>query len=276
MYYRGDIIYSYGGRWLPIAKLTTLNGKLVVFRTTEGCSSSTAKHCAIVDRAISHMTVLYVQNPLAETKFQHKENYKYILADRIAVLKKYPISRSNKGMYYDRAEELRHRANAYTQKFKLGFRAIIRPDRIALEETMIRLNEKESAARNRKLRSAKKRRQERLARVRRDRIKWLHGEITECPFIYGHGEPTGALVRIKNGVLETSEGANVPLEAALKLFKIMIRCNKTKVAWIPRDNQKIDQYPITVITKHGTLKVSCHTITLDVALQAAQIAGIEV
>lgn len=64
--FHGKTIYSYGEHF-PIATIHTVNGKSVVAFTTRGYSQTTAKHKAVVHRAIAamdpQMPIIHVDDP---------------------------------------------------------------------------------------------------------------------------------------------------------------------------------------------------------------------
>lgn len=68
-YFTGSVIYSYGSHF-PVANI--VNG--TVLFTTRSYSNSTAKHKLLVRRACSHMPVIYVNQVIPNSGYDHELN----------------------------------------------------------------------------------------------------------------------------------------------------------------------------------------------------------
>jgi len=125
MFREGNTVYSYGYHF-PIARHITLpDGKPAIMLTTQTYSSSTSQHRYKVCAAIPYgVHVFHVCYPRAETKRDHKENYKHMQDARAECFKLAERARTRKDEHLQRANRLRVQMNTYSSTFKLGYRSI--------------------------------------------------------------------------------------------------------------------------------------------------------
>jgi hypothetical protein len=96
---------------------------------------------------------------------------------------------------------------------------------------------------------------------------WLRGEELEIPedvnrYNLDISEPT--LLRVKGNVVETSRGAEVPLDDAKELIYLI-----TSGAVLP-DGYKVGEFEVDSIEADGSLKIGCHRIS---AAEVARFIG---
>lgn len=268
MFFRDKSIYSYGTHF-EIARFITDD---VVFFNCRKYSSSTAKHQSYTARAISHKTMFSV--PSMEN---HNENMEYFLKE---------IEKDLLAMMRGRAEnvEWRHtqikrylnQVSRYVALFgttltkdqKSKFKSIFaRRDNLLSVEFQAKMKEKikaQTAAT--KIRNAEiaARKALELEEARKDEAedlaKWLAGENTYHLFF---NSPVH--LRIKDAIIQTSKGAEVPLIEARKLWHALQL--KQVVS-----GMRVGHYTVTGCDAVN-LTVGCHVIPLKEVLRMAVKLG---
>lgn len=133
-YFEGAALYSYG-RHFTCARFTAG----VVLFNTASYSVTTAQHMSLARRAASHYDGFGVENPDAETKAEHAENYKKLLAAYETTLDQAARARAD-SWKANQPQRAADHLNRYAKHFKLGKRAVIPPDAEALAERKRKLN----------------------------------------------------------------------------------------------------------------------------------------
>lgn len=124
----------------------------------------------------------------------------------------------------------------------------------------------------------------RAAAIWRKIAEWREGRDSISYFDSPYG---GAAVRavgveyddsgvIVGGTLETSHRANVPLVAALRVFKFLKHCRDTKTAW--RANGKtlpVGSFRVDSVTAQGDFVAGCHRIKWNEVAALAARLGVE-
>jgi hypothetical protein len=111
---------------------------------------------------------------------------------------------------------------------------------------------------------AKKAREARYAAQYADRRqKWRDGGPTS-------GIPGACMLRLKGSVVQTSQGANIPAEDAVKLWPQVLLFKKTKSE--RRSSVKLGVYHLARINVDGSVVVGCHHIPFtELELMAGQL-----
>lgn len=100
---------------------------------------------------------------------------------------------------------------------------------------------------------------ERFEKEKQKRIDWLNG--THTGYIYLTDEQGGALLRVKDNILETSQGAKVPLEHAVKAFKAVKAVRDHGLTWKRNGSTlRVGHFQIDTINSDGSIRVGCHKI----------------
>ena len=110
-------------------------------------------------------------------------------------------------------------------------------------------------------REAKRAEQARLAQVKeaRQAIEWLAGHFDTYRTNYG----TPAFLRVNGDVLETSQGATVPLDHAIKAFRLIFACRAAGKVWCePYETVvvRVGDFRVDRIEANGDIKAGCHVI----------------
>lgn len=116
VFYRGEVIYSYG-RHFPMARLVRSPGGVVIFVTTKGYSGSTSAHLGIVREAVKAMERFDVPDVMAQDDIAHAANFRAMLADTQALIEQADRARTLGDHYRRKAEEKRRSAYRYAHLF---------------------------------------------------------------------------------------------------------------------------------------------------------------
>lgn len=110
---------------------------------------------------------------------------------------------------------------------------------------------------------------ERLARGKSD---WLAGVPNGWRGDDGNG---GALMRIRGDVLETSQGASVPLAHAVKVFRFVKACREAGKSW--RRNGatiRVGHFQVDSVDSAGNFRAGCHAFNWPEVERVAKLAGV--
>ena len=251
MFYEGPVIYSWGLHF-PVARLV---GDKVLFSLL-GYSVSTGKHKTITQRAIpEEKKVFFVLDVLADSKPQHKLNYKDLLKRRVALLKRAERARGRKGGYLGEARRIADSAYEYSCAFKLGYKKI--------KDSPEFLKAVKDAA------AAELARQRAAMRADKEKIRaWLAGESDHAP------HTRIPYVRVRGNMIQTSYGVSVPLKGGVALFRLARQCLKRQPGFVPSKPHRIGVYNLGHISDTGAIRVGCHNIPHEVQRIAARTLGI--
>jgi hypothetical protein len=102
---------------------------------------------------------------------------------------------------------------------------------------------------------------------------WLGGG----PKTYSLYDVRPTRIRAHEGVLETTQGASVPLADAIRLFTTLKRCHDAGVGWQPSGGLggfKVGHYVINSIEADGSVTAGCHYIVWSEAERLAKELGV--
>ena len=243
---RGKDLYSYG---TVIATHVSNRGKTAVLITTNRYSMTTNRHQSIARRAANHLVVFHVGN-LNGNPLELLKEYGDQL---VSLVERWKRSRCYKPEIARSISETVKEANQFAEFYGLRCR-LGNPENM---DELIESNHKiEKANQNRLKRIASKRRKEMLEQQR----NWLAG--TGYYYPPGMGlldEPVR--LRVKDDELQTSLGAKIPLDHALKAFKIIKLCHDKKVEWKPNGRSiHLGHFTVNQIESNGNVKAGCHYV----------------
>jgi len=115
-------------------------------------------------------------------------------------------------------------------------------------------------------------RAERFAREAQKRNDWLAGL---SGYWNGTDEAGGALLRVNGEWLETSQGARVPLEHAIRAFPMIKLCKERGKSW-QRNGARlpVGTYQVDAIYPNGDFKAGCHLIRWPEVERIARQLGV--
>ena len=255
IFFEGPTIYSYGGHF-PMARF--VDGAVLV--TTRSYSVTTAKHLNHVHSAISG-TAFYVDNVMARSKREHRENLQAMRTEYENTLIKSSRARTYVQMHLDRANGILQSANEYAAFFKLGTR--IKPANLeTIKARAKRAAAAERAAQNKARKAA-------AERFITESAEWRNHERYS---LYGISH---ALLRLsKDGqTVETSQRATFPADHARRALPLIERCKDKGTSWERNGHAvHLGQYQLDKIDANGNVKAGCHRVEYaEIARLAAQL-----
>lgn len=271
MFYDGRTLYSYGSHF-PIARITDVqlsDGRGVILFTSKGYSVSTAKHKSITRRAIdySRFAVFEVELVNASTPEAHLANYEALIGRARESLQKAKRARVYASMHTDDALNAIGDANAYSAVFGLDMPHLTVVELDAASAAIVeRANQQRAAAELAQAKAAR----ERALRERETLREWLCGAAvypphTRVPYVRVHGDQ-----------VETTWGARVPLNDALRAWTLMkaARNERRALTVTPNGGLRVGDFTVSAINETG-MRVGCHYIPFKFAQLAARCAGLE-
>lgn len=286
IFFENGIIYSYGTHF-PIARHIDEN---TVLFTIDDYSISTSAHKDMVRRAVRHKKIFYVYDVRAETKKDHRDNYKNYYT-RIAVLiEKSSRARSRKSVYLSDAQSLFNESLEYHKYFNLRCKLFDMPDIEKLKQDAKKQDEKNRKKTERAIREHQKKKALALSMAQ----SWESGldkhGLQQVPInsstCFNYLDYTLLRVKKENGtkaIVESSLDVRVIVKKDGRilpfvkiLFKLSNRCKKTQTEYrIPPEKEvKIDYYKLNRIDENGTCFVGCHTINNDTVNRICKEIGL--
>ena len=257
-YFSRDTIYSYGSHF-PIARHVTRKGNSAVLFTTRSYSATPAGHKCMVEGACRHLTVFHVADVTAT-----RPQFAPYRAEYMALVGKYAKARQRKPEHLDALRRLVEEANGYATFFGLRTRLTLPDDLTAMIAECQAIEKRE---RERKQREERKRQREAQERLQ----KWVDGESDYPPSAYG--QPIR--LRIAGDELQTSRGARVPLDHAVKAFRVLKRLHDKGQAY-QRNGHTIHlgHFALDSLDTEGNVTAGCHTVQWEEIARVAALAGV--
>lgn len=256
--------FSFQGEWLlsyqaRIARfITTPSGERVVLFSTGRWSNTTSKHQTYGRRAIGSRMMFAVPS-IGDwsTDPNHETNLLYFKqqCEEFVLQAKRATSSDGKNWKARQAEFYCQQFNRYAEIFGLTNRMGV-PDQ---EEVWQKARElaQEEQERNRERRA----KQEEERKAARDRYyndllpRWLNGEDLYMGHGFTYDDPVR--LRVKGDVIETTRGAQVPLEHARRLVGL-IRAGRE---YVHNDHSvHVGHFKVDKVDAQGNLWVGCHYI----------------
>lgn len=131
---------------------------------------------------------------------------------------------------------------------------------------------------------AEARERERLERERANREAWIAGD--KRARFYGRDAQGGAYLRavdvtrddsgaVTGGTLETSQGAQVPLAHALRVFRFLKHCRDTGTPWHRNGRViRVGFYQVDSVDSDGSFRAGCHRINWPQVAALAERLGV--
>lgn len=103
---------------------------------------------------------------------------------------------------------------------------------------------------------------------------WCNGEAGAAP-PYRADKQGGALMRIRGDMLETSQGASVPLDHAIKAFRMIKACKLAGKGWRRNGKQiRVGHFEVDSIDSEGNMTAGCHKFHWPEIARVAKAAGV--
>lgn len=260
-YFRGDVIYSYGGH-SPIARHIKIKGRQYVLFTTRNYSVTTSSHKSAVRSAIRHDAgIIFVDNVMAsipeliaDLKRAAQEAVKAIKAANTTLRESKAIIEANNAI--DEYENLCRIAGKKPAVIK---GAPGEAERVNAREFLRGRSAQFEAKRRERWANRKKLQAERLERQRlkdaEDMQKWLAGENIRLR--WDHGE-TRLRLSADRTMIETSKGVEFPADHGIKALAIIRRGQ----VWEKNGQQiRLGTFFADRIDEQGNVTAGCHKVS---------------
>lgn len=239
--FNGTEFFSYS---TCIAKLYNRDdGKELILLSSYNYSSTTSGHKYDVRRAASHKRIIEV--PLVSCMGrEHDQNYEWMLKTHAELLQIASRARQRKEQHLAAANRLIQDMYEYSAFFNLAWNVPT-----SLEMSFEQLAEHH--ARIEKI--EEKRRAQRIAGEAERLRDWLDGGRS-----YYFSEMR---LRVKDEEIQTSHGANIPIDHAIKLWPFIVRAHESGEAFLPSEHRTIHlgHYKFNGFSD-DVLVVGCHRI----------------
>lgn len=252
--FSGNDFYSYR---TIVAK--RINGFIVI--SDYSYSMTTSSHLSDLRQACSHKNIIHI--PKVEgSAATNKANIEYDIKE---LFKKASTARTKKDKYIAQALYKAEQFNKYcniseNQEYLINLSVFDNIDFVA-----IKANEKQRQALE--LAKRKARDSENALENSVKITQWLNCERDSL----GYGVSSDTLLRVKGDMIQTSRGAEIPVNSAFALWTLV----HTVIAG-GRDiqlNRKIGVYTLTDIDTLGNITVGCHYIQFKELQRIAKILG---
>lgn len=287
-YFEGKSIYSYGSHFEIARHIENDRGERAILFTSRDYSVTTSKHKGYVGSAIPADVTVFTCNDrfwnVRDIDYRSIiEEYRASITENIDKSKR---ARFNAAWPLEHALVLIAELNRFCEFFDVKPEGY--PFKVdGIEELRVIADEKQ-----RKCHEAWKYRQEHRHEIEAKRQaayeakcrelidKWIAGEKVQYPYSYS-GYNTPALLRINpNDVneVETSKGASVPADHALRLYKFARGIREkgiedsSFVGWKSNGHTfKVGVFQVDSIEANGTIHAGCHVIEWNEAERMGRI-----
>lgn len=287
MFIKNAIIYSYGEHF-PMAKwIENKNGDFAALVTSDKCSVSTSKHQSYVNRAIATDTTVF-HVPLEGTSSTLTYDWRKLIPTFInhykTQLKKQRdvvlSANKRKDVELTAYDHLHTEANNFnefvgrkaTYKYDFVLAAHVNQWRIEQQRKEEQRNTPEAVAKREQ--AAAKRMQLKIAKQQIAIEEWKNGtSLSHLSDSYN----LPIYLRVHNNRIETSRGAEFPIEHAIKAFPII---NKARAANVPLNFRELDKKPhlghftIDYVEANGDVIAGCHKVAFEEIERIAKQLGV--
>lgn len=279
MYFNGATLFSYS---TPIARIVRdKNGNKVALFTCRRYSMTTSsKHMPAAHSAWSGDSY-----SVPSLDPDHAANLAYLIKQyettklRLRRMLSDPYSPIYDCLAHDVAN-----AEGYADAFGLECSLDRAGDAAAIEafraERKARLNTPAYAAKRERERVRREEREQEKQRIARmeaiERIaQWRAGNTSVRLNWNEMRDANGsAMLRLRGDIVETSQGATVPVEHANRAFRVVKRCHDTATGWESNGHSlHVGQFTVSRIAPNGDLWAGCHFITWAEIEAFAHVAG---
>ena len=276
-YFVGNACYSYGAHFMIARHFKNQKGKECVLFTRRTYSKSTSKHIGCARWAIpNNIPVFEVADPCNYYHTDFKGNKPLLEADcalYIEEAKQHVVTgsraRSYGQMHFNSAADCLRNAEAMKTFFALRIKV---PAFDSLVSADLLREAKERAEKQARLDEvlAEKRAKEYALQREIDRKEaavrfkaWQEGAHGSCPYAYTTDADGSAYLRLTaDGVVQTSQGAEVPYTQFVRALRFVVFCRERSQAFKCNGVQaRVGGFSINEINENGDAHVGCHYFT---------------
>ncbi|AFU86840.1 hypothetical protein Ccr32_gp320 [Caulobacter phage Ccr32] len=296
---RVNVIFSYGTHFPAAAFVTDAHGRRVVLYTTHRRSVSTAKHLSHIRWAIpSGVPVFSVPNvsrmhkPGGAGDF-HGDNLRAYIESAAGLAEKAKRARVYGPWLLSQARDQLAEAQRYADAFKVkGFKVPALEDVAGqwAKMTAAKARAEAKARKEAEKRAREAREAERLADAEAF-AAWMRGERQSAPFSYRVRDDGTVYLRRFRGVvrdlrsqerdgsrvdeLQTSQGAAVPWEHAVKAFRFIKLCRERGESFHRNGRViRVGHFQVDAISPQGDMTAGCHRFAWDEIERLARAEGV--
>lgn len=272
-YFSGPSIFSYGSHF-EIARHVSKGKRRAILFTTRTYSNTTAVHISTVRRAIRGTDPVFHVPTIGESKADIAANWQSYMSRARDLQLRAERARKNGEWYLGILSNLIAEANAYADFYGMRVKRIptdLEEASKSVADSLNRLTAKERAEQARRRRAHEKRQAE-LAEQAKERLdQWVAGDkVRTWDF---HCLP--CRLRINGDTIETSHGAEFPLEHGIKAFPAILANREKAAEWVRNGHQiRLGHFGIDRIDPDGTVHAGCHVVAWDEIERIARQLGL--
>lgn len=271
VFFEGDRLFDYGHHFCLGQFVTNAAGELAVLLNADSYGPTTSEHQGQTARAVPHGIPTFTIPKAGYESYSNNLDLEKSIqqyADRAtdyAGKAKRARKEWSKDTFTARAASLVKEAKDFAEFF-----GIPAPE-MNLDSLVIAAEE----SRKRVAAETKRREQEARQRSTAAFAEWQSGERDQCPYEWQRDEHGGVRMRIRGDILETAQGAEVPLAHAVKAFRFLKRCKERGEAWERNGHTiRVGHFVIDKIEPNGNFRAGCHYFTWEQVAIAAKAAGV--
>lgn len=259
MFTDGRAVYSWGRHFVIAQFVDTPEGPPVVLFNANGYSSSTAKHKCHVRRAIPSRYRVFT---VPDAKPEHESNLLWYVEQAAERMAKAAKARTRGPYLIEEAGTLIAEAIRYAGSFGIDWTPPAM-DSIVTEATARR--EAQQAAYRAEREAREEQERQRQAALREEQaprfLAWVDGEPgSRVPSMFTVDSNGCAYVRRNGDNLETSQGAAVPWEHAVKAFRFIKLCRETGREFHRNGRTvRVGHFQVDSIDSEGNMRAGCHS-----------------
>lgn len=257
-YAENGTIYSYGPHF-PIARLC--EGHILF--TTSSYSNSTSKHISLVRYAIANDATVIRIPSLRESV---GTNEQMICVGLQEMLRKHAKSRVYKDYIAIQIQKSVANLSLYLKTYKTKpskeTKALLKLIASGEWAKVKELDAKQQKARDKAQALRAKKQAELAEKLHKELIekrdRWIAGETVE---FYGTNDYGQSYLRVKDRMVQTSRGAEIPLRPAMRLFELAKKCRETGQPF--SEAITFDSFTLRQISAFGNVEIGCHHLEFD-------------
>ena len=268
IFFCNNTIYSYGDHFPMASFETNAKEETCIAVSTKSYSITTSQHQSLVRQAIplhykENNKVFYVpslKKVWGENRLDHEANIKGFKEDQKQLARKITRARSAKAYLLDELRGDIANANNYCEFFDIK-ETFALPDAAYLASIKSELKEEAKQAKQKKIEML------RQAKIDARRyVKEFMRKETSCGYFQGltmkaKRELPCILLRLNKDLIQSSQGAEMPVKFAKSIWQMVKHCKSEKVSFTPNGKTlQAGHFQIDSIAPNGDLKAGCHFI----------------
>jgi hypothetical protein len=275
IFFRDSMIFSYGEHFCMARH--TPSGKVAI--TNRHYSITTSGHMSRMRQACRHLESYLVDEPDA-TAHANLAAARRAIGLLLEKAKKPRLQEKTRIQLRGEALEIAQGANQFLIDFPCDYATAIDTanlEQIAVELARVKAEEAERKAERERANIQIMALKLQDWRDGDDSVAGLYSVPVALRIVRGKGRHTGGLLREGNDdMIETSHGAEIPTNHAIRLWPVIQRVKNSGQPWRPTEHRaiKVGVYNLDHIKADGSIKVGCHDIPYDEIKRMADLLGL--